>query len=86
MTVAIVADIHANLEALNVVLEHAAGKGVTRLVCLGDIIGYGPNPRECLKLLFRSEIAIMGNHEEAVMFYGEDFIRPAPPAPMTTTS
>jgi len=73
MTVAIVADIHANLEALNVVLDHAASKGVTRIVCLGDIIGYGPNPRECLKLLFRSEVAIMGNHEEAVMFYGEDF-------------
>ena len=73
MTVAIVADIHANLEALNVVLEHAASKGIQRLVCLGDIIGYGPNPRECLQLLFRSEVAIMGNHEEAVMFYGEDF-------------
>ena len=73
MTVAIVADIHANIEALTTVLDHAAGKGITRVVCLGDIIGYGPNPRECLKLLFRSEVAIMGNHEEAVMFYGEDF-------------
>ena len=73
MTVAIVADIHANIEALRVVIDHAASKGITRLVCLGDIIGYGPNPRECLKELFRSEVAIMGNHEEAVMFYGEDF-------------
>jgi predicted phosphodiesterase len=73
VTVAIVADIHANLEALTTVLEHAESKGIKRLVCLGDIIGYGPNPRECLKLLFRSEVAIMGNHEEAVMFYGEDF-------------
>ena len=73
MTVAIVADIHANIEALTVVLDHAESKGIKRIVCLGDIIGYGPNPRECLKLLFRSEVAIMGNHEEAVMFYGEDF-------------
>lgn len=73
MTVAILADIHANIEALTTVLDHAASKGASRIVCLGDIIGYGPNPRECLKLLFRSEIAIMGNHEEAVMFYGEDF-------------
>jgi predicted phosphodiesterase len=73
VTVAIVADIHANIEALTAVLEHSASKGISRLVCLGDIIGYGPNPRECLKLLFRSEVAIMGNHEEAVMFYGEDF-------------
>ena len=73
MTVAIVADIHANIEALTAVMDHFASKGITRIVCLGDIIGYGPNPRECLKHLFRSEVAIMGNHEEAVMFYGEDF-------------
>jgi predicted phosphodiesterase len=73
LTVAIVADIHANLEALTVVLDHIAGKGIQRIVCLGDVIGYGPNPRECLQALFRSEVAIMGNHEEAVMFYGEDF-------------
>ena len=73
LSVAIVADIHANIEALTTVLDHAAGKGITRIVCLGDIIGYGPNPRECLQALFKSEVAIMGNHEEAVMFYGEDF-------------
>jgi predicted phosphodiesterase len=73
VTVAILADIHANIEALTTVLDHASSRGITRIVCLGDIIGYGPNPRECLKLLFRSEVAIMGNHEEAVMFYGEDF-------------
>lgn len=73
MTVAILADIHSNIEALSVILDHMRSKGVTRIVCLGDIIGYGPNPRECLKELFRSEVAIMGNHEEAVMFYGEDF-------------
>src|SRR5439155_21732733 len=72
VTVAIVADIHGNLEALTTVLDHVATKGITRIVCLGDIIGYGPNPRECLKLRFRSEIAIMGNQEEAGMFYGED--------------
>jgi predicted phosphodiesterase len=73
LTVAILSDIHANIEALSVVLDHMAERGVERIVCLGDIIGYGPNPRECLPLLFRSEVAIMGNHEEAVMFYGEDF-------------
>ncbi len=73
MAVAILADIHSNIEALSKVLEHMAERGVERIVCLGDIIGYGPNPRECLQELFRSEVAIMGNHEEAVMFYGEDF-------------
>jgi predicted phosphodiesterase len=71
--IALLADIHANYEALTKALDHLESRGVRRLVCLGDIIGYGPDPRECLKLLYRSEVAILGNHEEAVMFYGEDF-------------
>jgi predicted phosphodiesterase len=73
MTIAILADIHANLEALTRVFQELERLRVRRLICLGDIIGYGPNPRECLKMLFGVEVAIMGNHEEAVMFYGEDF-------------
>ena len=73
MTIAILADIHSNTEALTRVLEDAAARNAHRIICLGDIIGYGPNPRECLQMLFQSEVAIMGNHEEAVMFYGEDF-------------
>jgi predicted phosphodiesterase len=73
LTVAILADIHANLEALTVVMDYLSTKGIRRIICLGDVIGYGPNPRECLKQLFVSEVAIMGNHEEAVMYYGEDF-------------
>lgn len=73
MAVAILADIHSNIEALNRAFEEMDRLGITRIVCLGDIIGYGPNPRECLQMLFSSEVAIMGNHEEAVMFYGEDF-------------
>ena len=59
MTVAILADIHANLEALTTAMEFVRSKGIQRIICLGDIIGYGPNPRECLKLLFCSEVAIM---------------------------
>ncbi len=73
MTVAILADIHANQEALTKVFEFLEDRNIQRIICLGDIIGYGPNPREALKMLFHSEVAIMGNHEEAVMFYGEDF-------------
>ncbi|MDJ0974039.1 MAG: metallophosphoesterase family protein [Planctomycetota bacterium] len=73
MSIAIIADVHANIEALGRVFEDMADRGINRIVCLGDVIGYGPNPRECLKMLYSSEVAIMGNHEEAVMFYGEDF-------------
>ena len=73
MSIAILADVHANIEALTSVMADMESRGVSRIVCLGDVIGYGPNPRECLQALFVSEVAIMGNHEEAVMFYGEDF-------------
>ena len=69
MRTAIVSDIHANQEALEVVLEHIRGQGISDIVCLGDIIGYGPNPLECLDRaieLFRWNL--MGNHEEAVLY------------------
>jgi diadenosine tetraphosphatase ApaH/serine/threonine PP2A family protein phosphatase len=70
---AIISDLHANIEALSVVMEHIASQGVTDLVCLGDVIGYGPNPREALQMTRDARFCLMGNHEEAVMFYGEDF-------------
>jgi predicted phosphodiesterase len=41
---AIVSDIHSNLDALNAVLKDIASQGVTEILCLGDIVGYGPNP------------------------------------------
>ena len=70
---AAISDIHGNLEALEVALVDIERRSIQTVFCLGDVIGYGPDPRECLKMLFASEVAIMGNHEEAVMFYGEDF-------------
>ena len=45
---ALISDIHGNLEALEVVLDDIQSQGVTEIFCLGDIIGYGPNPRECI--------------------------------------
>lgn len=69
MPTAIVSDIHANEEALAVVLDHIAAQKISDIVCLGDIIGYGPNPLECLDKameLFRWNL--MGNHEEAVLY------------------
>ena len=73
MQIAIISDIHANLEALEVVLADIKKKLIRDIVCLGDIIGYGPNPRECLQLLMGCKVVLMGNHEEAVLYYGEDF-------------
>ena len=71
--IAIVSDIHANIEALDVVLADIKRKLIKDIVCLGDIIGYGPNPRECLQALMGCKAVLMGNHEEAVLYYGEDF-------------
>jgi len=73
LQIAIVSDIHANIEALEVVLADIKRKMIKDIVCLGDIIGYGPNPRECLQALMDCKVVLMGNHEEAVLYYGEDF-------------
>ncbi len=73
MQIAIISDIHANIEALTVVLDDIKRRGIKDIVCLGDIIGYGPNPRECLLELMDCKAVTMGNHEEAVLYYGEDF-------------
>ena len=73
MKTAIISDIHANMEALTVVLQHIEAQGITDVVCLGDVIGYGPNPRETLTACRNVRFSLMGNHEEAVLYYGEDF-------------
>ena len=65
MRYGIVADIHGNLEALEAVLHGLGGK-VDQIVCLGDIVGYGPNPNECCEILRKQNIpSVAGNHEKA---------------------
>ena len=66
--VAIVSDIHSNIEALTAVLEDIKAHKADEIVCLGDVIGYGPNPRECLDLAREVRLCLLGNHEEAVLF------------------
>ena len=63
---AIVSDIHANVEALEVVLEDIRQQDIEEVVCLGDIVGYGPNPKECVDLAARFNAVLKGNHEEAL--------------------
>lgn len=65
MRIALFGDIHANLEALNTVLEDAEQQGVTDWVCLGDVVGYNANPAECLEIVRGMDIPIVkGNHDE----------------------
>jgi predicted phosphodiesterase len=65
MKYAIIADIHANLEALKVVLEDASQLQATHYACLGDVVGYNANPKECLDIIREKNIpCVMGNHDE----------------------
>ncbi|PQO45068.1 metallophosphoesterase family protein [Blastopirellula marina] len=70
---AIVSDIHGNLEALTAVLTDIASIGVTQIYCLGDIVGYGPNPRECVDAARKFDFCILGNHDQAALFDPEGF-------------
>lgn len=65
MKYAIIADIHANLEALNVVLEDIKTQNCTHIACLGDVVGYNANPKECLDIIRGMNIPVVkGNHDE----------------------
>ncbi len=71
---AIISDIHGNLEALNGVLAHIAEQNVDETFCLGDVIGYGPNPCECLDLIIdQTKVTLLGNHDQGAMFDPEGF-------------
>lgn len=65
---AVISDIHGNLAAFERVLEDIRREGITEIICLGDIIGYGPDPRKCIDLARNFSVNLLGNHEEAVLF------------------
>lgn len=64
---AIISDVHGNLEALQAVLKDIENRGIRQIACLGDLIGYGPDPRECVDAATKFSLCILGNHEEAVL-------------------
>src|SRR5580658_8897442 len=65
MKYAIIADIHANLEAFQVVLGDIEKQKCTHIACLGDVVGYNANPKECLDIVRARNIpTIKGNHDE----------------------
>lgn len=65
---AVISDIHGNLHALTAVLNQIATLNVERIICLGDVVGYGPRPAECLELVARHcHHVVRGNHEEALI-------------------
>jgi diadenosine tetraphosphatase ApaH/serine/threonine PP2A family protein phosphatase len=66
MRYGIISDVHSNLEALTAVFAELDSMGFDELICLGDIVGYGPSPNECCAMLReRGCVSIAGNHDEA---------------------
>ncbi len=64
---AIVSDIHSNLAALDAVLEDIRSRDVSEIYCLGDVIGYGAEPGECIDRAREFDVTLMGNHEQALL-------------------
>jgi len=72
MRIAIISDIHSNLEALQTAFGIIDDLKPDTVICLGDIVGYGPNPTECLDIIrSKCSVVIKGNHDEAVTVESE---------------
>ena len=70
---ALISDVHSNLEGLEAVLADIKQQGITEIYCLGDIIGYGPNPCECIDRVMQFDVCILGNHDQGALFDPEGF-------------
>ncbi|MBN2456097.1 MAG: metallophosphoesterase family protein [Sedimentisphaerales bacterium] len=71
---AVISDIHSNLEALTTVLNDIAEHGIKTIYCLGDVVGYGPDPKECLDLVIeKTKWCMLGNHDYAVFYEPTNF-------------
>lgn len=73
MKTAVISDIHSNIEALTAVFSELEETGIERVICLGDIVGYGADPDDCLRLIKeKCDIVVAGNHDHAIRDF-EDF-------------
>ena len=71
---AVLSDIHSNLEALTAVLADIEKRGIKAIYCLGDVIGYGPDPGECLDLIIeKTKWCVLGNHDYAAFYEPTNF-------------
>ncbi len=73
MKYVVFSDVHGNLDALDAVLSHVSGERIGRYLCLGDVVGYGANPNECVERLrsLPNCECLKGNHDAAVADEGE---------------
>jgi diadenosine tetraphosphatase ApaH/serine/threonine PP2A family protein phosphatase len=70
---ALISDIHSNIAALTAVLADIRQLGVEEIFCLGDTVGYGPNPGECIDEVMKCEVCLLGNHDQGALFDPEGF-------------
>jgi len=71
---AVISDIHGNLEALDAALADIERRGIKSIYCLGDIVGYGASPRQCLdRVVDRCAVYLCGNHDQAVFYEPTNF-------------
>lgn len=70
---ALISDIHSNIEALEAVLADIRQQGISEVFCLGDVVGYGPNPRECIDIVMKCKVCLLGNHDQGALFDPEGF-------------
>lgn len=71
---AVISDIHGNLEALQTALDDIERRSIKTIYCLGDIVGYGASPKECLDAVIeRCEFSLCGNHDQAVFYEPTNF-------------
>ncbi|WP_372368032.1 metallophosphoesterase [Candidatus Uabimicrobium sp. HlEnr_7] len=68
MRYGLLGDIHSNLEALEAVIDFLENQNIDKYLCVGDIVNFGANPKECVKLIRElSSIVVAGNHDYAVV-------------------
>ncbi len=71
---AVISDIHGNLEALDVALQDIERRSIKLIYCLGDVLGYGASPKDCLdQVIDRCEVVLCGNHDQAVFYEPTNF-------------
>ena len=71
---AVISDMHSNIEALTTVLADIENRGIKTIYCLGDVIGYAANPRQCLDLIIeKTELCVLGNHDYATLYEPTNF-------------
>lgn len=79
MQIAFISDIHGNLAALEAVLADIDRQRIETVVCLGDVIGYGPDPAACVRLVSKHcLVSVMGNHEAMLIYAGVDGLTDMP--------